>query len=295
MNVKRPYAEAFLIGTVATIMVTCTTELGNMTTVNFSTLMNHLVNLGMNYLILLFGLKNSCINPKGDKVPWYLYSAGLLGIVNLTLNFVAVKGAGATVLMVGVIFGQSLLGLIYDLTGFLGLEKRKLTRNNVISILISLAGILLMLSGGTFRFRYMFYAMCAGFAAMTQMVMCTRMSSHKGVFYSTRMNVLVGSIGMVILSIFVFPEDITTGFSLMKSTPIIMVLGGGLCATLCGVGTTIILPRIPAVIASLILATGQISSAVLVDYLLYDRFSLPTLLGVIVMLLGMLVGGREEK
>jgi len=69
--------------------------------------------------------------------------------------------------------------------------------------------------------------------------------------------------------------------------PLLLVFGGGTLAVFVVVSTSYVIVKIPAVYSALLLSSAQILMSLLIDYLFFDSFSLPLLIGAILMLLGM--------
>ena len=67
------------------------------------------------------------------------------------------------------------------------------------------------------------------------------------------------------------------------------MLMGGLLACAVVVNTNIVIPKIPAVYSALLLSSGQILTALLIDYVLYDTFEAVLLYGSLVMIAGILL------
>lgn len=290
----RAYIGAFLIGAVISLMVTFNTEFGRLTSSEVSTTVNQIVGIVLLFALMAAARGNEKINPPRRHAGWYMYFGGLFGIAIISINYVAVVNTGATVAMAGAVFGQSLMGFIFDVTGLFGMERRNISARRTVSLLVSCSGILMMLAGGTIDAIYLLLSMSAGALTMMQMVYNSTLAKAKGAFYSARCNVISGLAGALLYSFIFHPATTIAGLEALDEVPFLLMIAGGTLACIVVVGTNVIIPRIPAVHSALLLSSGQILAAVLIDYLLYGIFTAPLLAGAIVMLVGMAIGGKGK-
>lgn len=281
---RSAYVLAFLIGCVISIMVSFNAGLGSRTSSEVSTIVNQVVGIVTLEVIMLLGRNNTTINPRREKARWYMYFGGFFGIAILSINYVSIMNAGATVAMAGAVFGQSFFGFLVDTFGLFSMEKRKITRKKVASLLVSALGIAMMVFGRSLELVYLLLSMLAGALTMMQMIYNSNLSKKKGAFFSARNNVISGLVAALLYAYLLFPETTSEGFKTLSSAPLYIILGGGMLACIVVVGTNIIIPKIPAAYSALLLSSGQILAAVLLDYLLYDIFTPGLLSGALVML-----------
>ncbi len=278
-----------MTGMVISVMVVSNTLLGQATTMGVSLIINHLIGLTFLSLILLFGRKSQAINGPGRKAPWYLMFNGLFGIAILNLNYTTIVHTGASLAMASTVFGQSFCSLVFDLTGWMGMQKRKLNRTKIISLSVSAIGILIMASGGTGNFAlfYVILGMLAGVITMTQMVFNSTLALYEGPIRASHRNFIGGLVGGLVFY-FLFQKDATIiGLKTIPQIPLLLILGGGTLAIFVVVSTSYVIVKIPAVYSALLLSSAQILMSLLIDYLFFDIFSLPLLIGALLMLLGM--------
>ncbi|MDY5931843.1 MAG: DMT family transporter [Candidatus Ornithospirochaeta sp.] len=279
---------SFLTGAVISVMVVGNTALGNATSNEVSIIINQIVGIALLSAIMLLGRKNQTINPPRRKAGWYLWFGGILGLVVITCNYYSVTGAGTTIAMASAVFGQCLAGLFFDLTGLMGMEKHRITGRRLASIAVSFAGILLMfaLSEDGISFAYAIIGIGAGIVTMTQMVYNSLFAKHKGAFFSARNNVISGLMGILLFSAIAVPGKTMEALSQLGNVnPLVIVLGGTLGCVVVVCCNTVI-PRIPASVSSVLMSSGQVLTAVLLDACLYGRFELSLLIGALVMVAG---------
>lgn len=78
-------------------------------------------------------------------LPKYLYTVGLIGLVNITMNNISFINLGATLTLGLVLYGQLVSSVIVDFGGFLGLQKQPFHPKKLIGIVIMSIGILIMI------------------------------------------------------------------------------------------------------------------------------------------------------
>lgn len=281
------YIVSFLTGAVISLMVVANTNLGTLTTNEVSMTVNQAIGVVLTTVILLCGRKNEKIAPPRQKAPWYMYFGGLFGLVVMICNFYTVINIGAALSMAAAVFGQSLMGLLMDLFGLFGLEKRKLDARRWLSVAVSFAGILIMslASEGAWKVFYILMGILAGVVTMVQMSYNSSFAKRKGAIFSARQNALSGLIGTLVYSFILLPHDTVEGFARLPGTGLVTICLGGVLAIFVVSATNLIIPKIPAVHSSLLLSSGQILAS-----LVFDKFSLPLLIGALVILAGIALG-----
>lgn len=296
MKKALPYLATFITGAVISVMVIFNTELGKVTSSEVSLIVNQIVGILVLSLIIWTMPANKLVNPARKKAPWWLHFGGLFGVVIISINFFSVTGAGATIAMAGTVFGQSLMGLIMDMTGFMGVKKEKITMRRALSLLICLAGIVIpFFTGKDLNLMYLVLAVFAGAITMIQMVYNSKLAFYRGPISSARTNVISGLFGALAYGFIFFPETTPAGFRVLFDAPLWLILAGGTVACFVVVSSNVIIPKIPAVYSALLISSGQILAAVVFDIALYDIFDPSLLSCALLMLLGIAVSFEGRK
>jgi transporter family-2 protein len=279
-----------LSGAVISVMVVANTLLGQATTMGVSLIINHIIGLILLSLILIVGRKKPAIRGPQKKAPWYLYFNGLFGLAILNINYVTIIATGASLAMAAAVFGQSLSSVIYDLTGWMGMQKRKLNPTKVISLVISGVGIIIMATGGegsSFKIGYILLSALAGVLTMTQMILNSTFALYKGAIRASQQN-FIGGLASGLLFYFIFQTNETiTAIAQVPSTSPLLLSSGGLLAVFVVVATSYVVVKIPAVYSALLMSACQVLGSLAIDSFFFDLFSLPLLLGALLMLVGM--------
>ena len=121
------YLLSFITGAVISLMVVANTQFGVATSTEVSTIINQAVGIIVLTLLMVILRKNRKLCPERKKSHWYMYFGGIFGLFILTFNYYTVTAVGATLAMALAVFGQSLVGLIFDLTGLFDMEKKRIT------------------------------------------------------------------------------------------------------------------------------------------------------------------------
>ena len=293
---KSAEVSAFITGIVISVMVVFNTKLGEATTNSVSILVNQIVGIVFLTAVMLAFRKNAAVNPERRKAPWYLWFGGLFGLLVISCNYFSVTGAGTTIAMAGAVFGQCLAGLVFDLTGWMGMEKRGADRRRIISIMMSALGIFVMIAfaGERIAPSYAALAAAAGVITMVQMVYNSRLASYKGAFFAARQNVISGLAGITLFAFAARPEATAEALSVLPSLPFLTIAGGGVLACFVVVMSNTIIPRIPGAVSSVLMSAGQVLAAALLDRIIYDRFYPSLVAGSVIMLLGLAVTRRSR-
>ncbi len=279
----------FLTGMVISVMVVANTQLGIEVTMGVSLIVNHIIGLAFLSLLLWVGKNNKAINAKRRSAPLYLWFNGVFGLAILNCNYYTIIYTGASLAMASTVFGQSFFSVVFDLTGFMGMKKRKLSHKKMASLGISAIGIVIMALGGDgpFVFGFILLGFFAGALTMTQMVLNSTFASYKGAIFASRHNFLTGLIAGTLFYFITAPQATVTGFKALPSVSPLLVLSGGLLAIFVVVSTSYVIIKVPAIYSALLLSSAQILMSLTIDALFFETFSVNLLVGASLMLVGM--------
>lgn len=297
MGKSAAYFVSLLTGAVISVMVVANTELGRITSNEVSLIINQSIGVILTSLILLVGRKSPVIAPPRRSAKWYMWFGGLFGVFVMIFNFYSVMHIGASLAMAAAVFGQSATGLVLDLFGLAGMQKRKISPLKWLALLISFAGIAVMSlsQDGTWALAYIIMGVAAGVLTMLQLCYNSAFAAAKGAIFSARQNALSGLLGTLAYAFILLPVSTLEGFTRLPGTPVLTIVLGGVLAIFVVTSSNIIIPKIPAVYSSLLLSAGQILMSLVLDTLLYSSFSAPLLVGALVMLAGMLVNFLADR
>ena len=251
-------------------------------------------------LIMWIGHNSPRVNPPRQKSLWWQWFGGLFGLGVISINYYSVSRAGTTIAMAAAVLGQCLTGVILDCTGWLGIKKIKISTKKIVSLALSLFGIAIMLfwrqDGSSLNaMRYCGLGIVAGILTMIQMVYNSSFARKKGAFFSARQNVISGLFGIVLFMLLFKRSQSIEGLKSIIHIPFYTIVSGGVLACIVVVGTNIIIPKISGAASAVLLSSGQILIAVILDYLLSGIFVPSLLIGSLIMLLGIIIGEMPTR
>ncbi len=279
----------FLTGMIISVMVVANTQLGVALTMGVSLIVNHIIGVVFLSLLLWVGKNTRNINAPRRSAPLYLWFNGVFGLAILNCNYYTIVYTGASLAMASTVFGQSFFSVIFDLTGFMGMKKRKLSNKKIASLAISAVGIVIMALGGEgdFVFGFILLGFFAGALTMTQMVLNSTFASYKGSIFASRHNFLTGLVAGLLFYFITAPKATISGFQALPSVSPLLIVSGGLLAIFVVVSTSYVIIKVPAIYSALLLSSAQILMSLAIDALFFDMFSVNLLAGALLMLVGM--------
>jgi len=282
------YASTIGFGATISLMVVLNTRFGELATMPVSLLVNQVVGIVAITIVMRMKSLGKGLQPPRLHAPWYLWFGGVFGFFILNANFITITNLGASLSMATAVFGQSIGSLLFDLTGFMGRPRYRISRQKALTLAICLGGIIIMaLDGGSFTIPYLLLGIITGIVTMVQMVYNSRFGAYKGVLFSARNNVVSGLLFALVVYTFTAFQETYEGFLIIPSIPLPVVLGGGLLAVVVVTGTNWVIPKIPALYSALLMSSAQIITSMAIDYMLLGKFSMYLLWGAIVIVIGM--------
>lgn len=282
------YSVAFITGIIIAFMIVCNTELGVVTSLGTSMLVNQCIGITLIWSVMGITRRNTSINPPRQKAPWYLWFGGIFALPNLMSNYFCIINIGATLTTATLVFGQTLTSVVFDLTGWLGQEKRTFNRGKILTLGICAIGIIIMATGGEqFSLPYILLGIFAGVLTMTQMVYNSRFSTYKGALFSARHNVFSGLAFIAIAFAIIAPGQTWEGIKNLRNAPWWLILGGGALGSVMVVSTNLVVSKIPTVYSALLMSSAQILTSVVIDIILFDSFTPELFIGTLCLLVGM--------
>lgn len=259
-----------------------------------ATVMIHLVGLAV-----LFPFSFGWGRSKG-RAPWYLYGGGLIGIVTVACCNVGISGIGVTANLVLMLLGQLICSTIIDQFGLLGARTVRLSWGRALSLGVIAIGDLVMLlwtagaatEGGAPVWLAVLVSILSGFSMVLARISNARLAERSGLGYSTVMNYVTGLSGSLLIYLCLGSKQLPPIPA--EGQSFLIYMGGALGAVavyLCSLVT----PKLSTLQFTVILFVGQIFSSMLLDALLLGVFSMGTLVGGVVVALGMALNIWQER
>ena len=129
---------SFLCGLIVSTMNIFNGQLSAHCGAYLATVIIHLIGL-ITFTLIMF-LKKQEISFK-HHLPFILYTGGVIGVLTVIFNIIAVNNIGAALLTALGLLGQMIISIILEPKGWLGSLKRKLTPLKWLSLIIVTIGI----------------------------------------------------------------------------------------------------------------------------------------------------------
>ncbi len=270
-----------LIGSLIAMMIMFNSVLAEETGQVLSLLIFHVVGLST---AILFGF---FVKEKSDsqRVPIYLYSAGILGVIVVFINNYCFAALGASVTMAIVIMGQSIGSVLTDTIGLLRRPKHLFDIHKMFGFTVILIGIITMVDEWEFQLFYLISAFLTGILVLVTMIFNSQIAICRGIFYATRTNFLTGLATVALICIVTGYEFEPLSTSLDGVHPIHW-FGGGVTGVMVVAGIGYVVPKIPTLYSTILIFLGQILTSLVIDYFLTNFFSLQILIGSTIVFLG---------
>ncbi len=244
----------------------------------------HIAGLVAASFFLLFSREKE----KKEKVPFYLYSAGIIGIALTFSNNICFSTIGISLTLSLGVLGQTIASLIADSTGFLGMRKYPFQKEKLLGLAVLLAGILVMVEKWNGEVLYIVLALAAGSLVILSMIINTQLSLRIGIFHCVQRNYIVGLIFSLAL-IPLLKISVAETFSSFKGVNPVFFIGGGVLGVFVIASSSKILPKIPIIYTSILIFLGQAGTGLLLDYFITGTFSFRKLIGAILVFLGLVI------
>lgn len=280
-----------LTGVLYSIMNVFNADLGDAYGSALSSVLIHLCGA-----LLLWPLLLSKWGKRTGSAPWYLYFGGVLGIITVIASNIGISTIGVTASLAFALLGQVLTAAIIDHNGFFASNEVKLNRYKLFGIIVIFAGTLVMIfsffeNGNGNPIWAIFLLLLSGFTIVMARISNAHLAIHTGTGFSAIINHTTGLIGSLLLFALAgfssptsFPDTTLSWYSYL----------GGPMGALSILILNHITRKLPNVQLSLLLFVGQTLMGVLLDALLLGRFSLPILLGAILVAAGMFINSYGD-
>lgn len=227
---------------------------------------------------------------KLGPMPWFLYSAGVFGLIQVAGTSLCVLKIGPAFTTCLSICGQLTQSILVDHFGWLGVKREPFEKRRIPALAVILAGILIVNFGGQSGIEtdllgemgFILLAIFVGCVGVFSKTVNFQATEYLGTANGTLINYLVASALSVILLAVFGPHEAWNGFA---QAPVWVYLGG-----VCGVVALVIivtaLHKITLFQSATFLLVGQLVGSALLDAVLFQTMSWGKLLGVLVVTTG---------
>lgn len=224
-------------------------------------------------------------------MPWYLYSAGFFGLIQVAGSSLCVPRIGPALTACLSIAGSLSQSILVDHFGWLGMKREPFRKERVPGLLILLLGILIVnfggqkveagqISGG--NILYIFLAFLEGGIGVYSRAVNFRATECLGTANGTLVNYVTASALSLVLLLFTGTAENWAGFT---AAPVWVYLGG-----VCGVAALVInvtaLKKLTLFQSGVLMLAGQLACSALLDAVLFHSMSWGKLVGVLIVATG---------
>ncbi|MBN2617752.1 MAG: DMT family transporter [Spirochaetales bacterium] len=238
-------------------------------------------------LISLSFLKQQTPKKREKKSNWFLL-AGIMGILIVTLNNTVFKMGGVLLTLGGTLAGQVMMASIMELVKH-SKNGERIPIGKILSLLLVIPGATIIGLRSNIEFYWIIISWIPGMLVMIQ----TYMNSQNILSIGFKKTLIIhyGSALSILLLMMTFiplGDSISNVFS--GQVPLHFVLGGGSIAIfVVSIGSYLLL-KLKPITYVLLLYTGQLSSAILLDYTQGLPFSLEKLIAMLLIICGLFIG-----
>ena len=277
------YALSLMAGMLISVMVVFNGALNAQVGVGLSLVIIHIAGLVTISLVLLVRRER----PRRGRLAPVWYMAGLIGIITTLFNLRAFGHISVSAMMALSLLGESATGLVADHVGLLGYPVRRFRREKLLGLLITLGGILIMLTD--FEWVAVLVSLLAGLTILLSRLVNGRLKREVGAASATLINYLTGLAGALLaLPLLGLPQAVNLHM------PLTSYLGGALGAVIVIISNAVV-GRIASFYMTLTLFVGQVSAGLLLDMALIGSFPARTALGGLFVLAGLCVSLLQDR
>ncbi|HWR12175.1 MAG TPA: DMT family transporter [Rectinemataceae bacterium] len=230
-----------------------------------------------------------------DRLPFYYYLGGFIGVGTVFSNNYAFGILGASLAVALALLGQTLCSVAIDAAGFLGRKKYPLSLRSLPGLALALSGVMVM-AGGRWRadILAMMAALVSGAIPALSFTLNSELGRRTGVLRSTRTNYIVG-LATTLAIVAAMRPDIGGSLRSVVAAGPFLALGGGTMGVVVVTSMNLIFPRIKAFSATLLVFSGQALAGILIDYAKAGNLELRKLLGTLLLLAGLAINSMLLK
>lgn len=278
---------AFVTGIILAVMISVNGGLSGYYGVFPATVIIHLVGT---IFSLFFTLKQyGWIKLTGFKPVW-IYLGGAIGVFTVVFNNLAFSKLSVTNIIALALFGQTITALIFDHFGLLGMKKIPFKKTSLLGLSFSLFGIWQLLdtsvSGAILA---VLYAVTSGVTVVLSRSVNTQLSEKIGAMHGALVNHVVGLIVSILILFFVNIE--TVPFKLNNP----LMYFGGVLGVVVVYLSNIVVPKVSSFNLTILSFVGQVLMGLVLDLMLTQTYSVPTLKAALIIATGILLTMLTEK
>lgn len=279
---------SLVIGAVVAIMIAINGQLTSAYDLFVSAVIIHVIGTVFSLIVCL--CRHQKILVKAEA-PW-MYLGGAIGVFTTFGNNLSYGRISMTSIVALVLFGQTVISLLIDSFGLMGMEKHPFKKTSVIGLVFALAGMLVMLQpsgGGSNAGAAM--AVAASFVTGIFLVLARtvngRLAEQAGALTGSFINHLVGL--PITVLIMLFAKRGTSAAFTVLPVHSWWIYCGGILGVLTVFLYNVVVPKVASFRLTILTFVAQVFTSLVLDVLFGNGYSKVTLIGGALVAAGMLV------
>ena len=284
------YLFSLLNGILVAISVFFNGQLNITHGLHLSTVIVHIS--GLIFITLIVLVKRE--NPFTNRQKWYFYIGGAVGIFIIMFNNIAFARIGVSAILALLLLGKSIVGLVVDQTGWLGMPKSPFRKNKIIGLVVITSGIGIMLIG-RLDFLAVILSLLAGAAIIIGRTLNAKLAEATNPRKSTFFNYLIGFAFSIPVYLVLTGQGVSAELANFTFSPNIYIYLGGILGVCFITISNVLVLKIPAFYLSLFLFVGQALAGVLLDTFIAGFFPFQIFAGAVLVAIGLCIDLIFEK
>ncbi len=292
---------AILSGVVISLMVTMNAGLSGVYGGTVATIIIHVVGLAISGAITLFKKERL---PR-QKVPWYMFLGGMIGVFTTYANIYTVQTAGVSLTLALGLVGQCAFSLLIDGFGWFGAVRQQFYPRRVAGLVLIVAGAAAMLllggialpGGGAAGLPVVVAVVVLGALGGATIVLSRMLNADLatriGVYKSVRMNYITGL--ALVLLVAVVQRPAFAGIPMPQNAMgVFIYFGGAFGVAVVGISNLVSL-RLSALVMTLLVFISQMATGIVIDFVRTGALPFSQLVGGALLLVGLFLYQKPPR
>jgi transporter family-2 protein len=268
------YGIALLTGILVSVMVAFNGGLSEHYGIYSASVFIHLTGL-LFIAAFMLAKREFPFGKRFGRQKWYLYMGGIIGVMTIVFTNIAFGRISVSAILALGLFGQSVLGMVIDRYGWLGMPRHPFRKRQFLGLLLMFCGIIFMID--KVETLAIAVTLMTGVTVIISRTLNARLAALTSVRTSTLFNYIFGlGVSVPLFLLLGRGEAVVTDFSF---APNIWLYLGGVTGAVIIILSNMSVAKVSALHLSVLLFIGQVFSGVAVDIVLSGEFSLRNVIG----------------
>lgn len=234
--------------------------------------------VGVLFALLLLKLLPAPSQKTSGKIPWWLYTGGIIGVLTTAFSNFAYGKISITGIIALGLLGQAIASLVIDWLGLFKMTAYPPKKHTLAGLMLAFLGIVVMLNHSFYGTAFpVLISFLSGITIVLSRTVNAGLSEQTGALKGSFINHLTG-LPVTLILLFLFGRNEAIFKNFIPSSHAWIYFGGVL-----GVITVLLfnltVPKIPSFRLTLLSFTGQIFTGILLDLITQKGFTMATFSG----------------